>query len=89
MVPVSRGRLNLPLDQLELQLRDRLGRVQPLRTGLGTVHDGVAAVEPERVLEIVEALAGGLVAAVLDPARRLQQRGRPEIALAVPPVARA
>ena len=41
-----------------LDLGDRLRRVQVLRAGLGAVHDRVAAVEPERVLELVEPLAG-------------------------------
>src|SRR5262245_7780833 len=78
-----------PLDHQLLDLGDRLGRVQALRTGLGAVHDGVAAIEPERILELVETLAGRLVAAVGDPAIGLQQDGRAEIAVAVPPVARA
>jgi hypothetical protein len=41
------------LDHLQLEVGDRLGRVQILRAGLGAVHDGVAAVQPERILEIV------------------------------------
>src|SRR5207302_4332538 len=45
--------LDLPLDHLQLELGDGFGRVQALRAGLGAVHDGVAAVEPERVFEIV------------------------------------
>src|SRR5437016_82203 len=81
-------RLDLPLDQLEFELGDRLGRIEALRAGLGAVHDGVAAIEPERILEIVEPFAGRFIAAVLDPAVRLQQRGRAQIALAVPPIAR-
>src|ERR1700745_3787635 len=80
---------HLPFDQLQLELGDRLGGIETLRTGLGAVHDGVAAVEPERVLEIVEPLAGSFVARVLDPAGGLQQRRRSEEALAVPPIARA
>src|SRR6516225_5586418 len=80
---------HLPLDHHPLDLGDGLGGVEALRAGLGAVHDGVAAVETERILEIVEALAGGLIARVLDPARRLQQRGGTEEALAVPPIARA
>ena len=39
-----------------LDLGDRLGRVQPLGADLGAVHDGVAAIELERILEIVEPL---------------------------------
>src|ERR1700681_254348 len=82
-------RLHLPLDHHQLEFGDGLGRIEALRAGLGAVQDGVATIEPERILEIVEPLAGGFIAAVLDPAVRLQQRGRAEITLAVPPIARA
>src|SRR6185312_10401926 len=81
--------LDLPLDHLQLELRDGLRRVEALRARLGAVHDGVAAVEPERVFEVVETFAGGLIAGIRDPAVRLQQRGGPKVAVAVPPVARA
>src|SRR5215467_103385 len=54
---------HLPLDHHPLDLGDGLGRVQVLGAGLGAVHDGVAAVEAKRILEIVEALSGRLVAA--------------------------
>src|ERR1700724_1776368 len=81
--------LDLPLDQRALDLGDRLCRIEVLRAGLGAIHDGVAAIEPERVFEIVEPLAGGLVAGIDDPALRLQQRGRAEEAVGIPPVARA
>src|SRR5579872_2967739 len=79
--------LDLPFDQLQLELGDRLGGIQPLGAGLGAIHDRVAAIEPERVLEIVEPFAGGLVARIVHPAVRLQQRGRAEIAVRVPPIA--
>src|SRR5579883_2889857 len=78
-----------PRHQALLDLADRLGGVEVLGAGLGAVHDGVAAIEAERVLELVETVAGRLVAAVGDPAEGLQQDGRAEIALGVPPVARA
>src|ERR1700704_4301466 len=80
---------DLPLDHLQLELGDGLGRIETLRARLGAVHDGMAAVEPERIFKIIEPLAGGFVARILDPARRLQQRGGPQEALAVPPIARA
>src|ERR1700704_4873586 len=80
------GRSNRPLDHHLLDLGDGLGRVEALGAGLGAIHDGVAAVEPERVLELVEPLALGLVAAVGQPAIGLQQDGGSEIALAGPPV---
>src|SRR5882757_9391642 len=85
----DRPRSNLPLDHLQLELGDRFRRVEALWAGLCAIHDGVAAIEPERILEIVEPLAGGLIAAIGDPSRRLQQRGRAEKTFAVPPIARA
>src|SRR6185436_14670271 len=51
------------------------------------IHDRMAAIETERILEIVEPLSGRLVPAVADPALRLQQRGGSEKAFAVPPIA--
>ena len=48
----------------------------------------MAAIEPEGIFELVEPLAGALVAAVLDPAIGLQQDGRAKIAVAVPPIRR-
>src|ERR1700704_113260 len=85
----TRNALNLPLDHHQLEFRNRLGRIEALRAGFCAVHDGVAAVEPERIFQIIEPRAGGFVARILDPARRLQQRGGAEKALAVPPIARA
>jgi len=82
-------RLNLPLDHLLLDLSDGFCRIEPLRAGLGAVHDGVTAVEPERIFQIVQPLARRLVAAVGDPAIGLQQDGRTQIAIATPPIARA
>src|SRR5690606_19569073 len=72
-----------------LDLRDRQGRVQALRAGPRAVHDGVATVQLERVLEVVQARTGVLVARVHDPAVGLQQDRRAQVALAAPPVARA
>src|SRR5512145_1182919 len=63
---------------LLLDLGNRLGRVQVLRAGFGAVHDRVAAVQAERVLELVQALAGRLVARVDDPTIGGQQGGRAE-----------
>src|SRR5690606_32265327 len=82
-------KLELAVDHRLLERGDLLGWIEALRAGLGAVHDGVAAIEPERILEIVEAMAGALVARVLDPAVGLQQRGRSEVAVGIPPVARA
>jgi hypothetical protein len=54
--------LQPPLNHHLFNLGNRLGRVQAFRAGLRAVHDGVAAVKPERILKIVEPLALGLIA---------------------------
>ena len=51
-----------PLDHHLLDLGDCLGRVQALGAGLGAVHDRVAAVQLERVFQIVQPLARRFVA---------------------------
>src|SRR5690606_17532201 len=83
------SRLMLALDHHLLDLGDRLAGIQVLRAILRAVQDRVAAVEAERILERVEPLAGRLVAAVDEPPVRLQQRRRTQVAVRVPPVARA
>src|SRR5205814_6546796 len=86
---VARPRSALALDEHLLDLRDRPRGIQVLRAHVGAIHDRVAAVEPEGVLELIQPLAGRLVAAVDDPAVSGQERGGTEEALAVPPVARS
>ena len=76
--------LHLPLDHHPLDLGDGLGGVEALRAGLGAVHDGATAIEPERILELVEPRAGRLVAAVHDPAVCLEQDRGAEEAVFVP-----
>src|SRR5690606_2023525 len=68
---------------------DGIGGVEPLRAGPRAVHDGVAAVELERVLEVVESRTGVFVAGVDDPAVGLEQDRGAEVAIAVPQVAGA
>src|SRR5258708_34681581 len=72
-----------------LDFADGLGRIEVFRACLGAIHDGMAPVQPERILEIIEALAGRLVAAVDDPTVGRQQRGGAEGSIAVPPIAGA
>src|SRR3954465_9501006 len=80
---------DLALDHQLLGLGDRLGRVEALRADVGAVHDRVAAIEAERILELVQPLAGHLLAAVGEPAIGLEQDGRAEEAVRIPPIARA
>src|SRR5210317_1112145 len=85
----SRALLMPPLREHLLGLGNGFCRIQFLRASLCAVHDRVAAIQTKRILELVEALAGRLVTAVDEPTVCGQQRSRPEIAIAVPPVARA
>src|SRR5436190_9952238 len=80
---------DLSFDEHLLDAPDRLGWVEALGTGLGAVHDRVAAIELERVLERIKTLTRVLVARIGNPAIRLQKHRWAEIALPVPPVARA
>src|SRR5829696_5239793 len=85
--PLTRWPSHLPRDHHLLDLGDGLCRVQALRAGVGAVHDRVAAIEPERIMQVVEALAGGFVAAVDEPAIGLKQGCGAQEPVAVPPVA--
>src|SRR5687768_404090 len=55
--------LDRALHQKLLGLGDGLGRVEALGADVRAVHDRVAAIEPERILELVEAVASHFVAA--------------------------
>src|SRR5579863_2793992 len=63
-----------PLHQHALDGGDRPRGIEVLRAHVGAVHDGVAAVQAERILELVEPLTRGFITAVDDPAIRGQQR---------------
>ena len=45
-----------------LDLGNRLGRVQALGASLGAIHDRVAAVKPERIFQIIQAVTRCLIA---------------------------
>src|SRR5262245_18717448 len=72
-----------------LDLADRLRRVQALRADIDAVHDRVAAEQAVRVFEVVQPRSGVLVAAVGDEAVGLQQAGRADELVRVPPEAGA
>ena len=78
--------LALALDHHVLDVRNSLGWVQTLGANLRAVHNGVATIELERVFKVIEAFASAFVAAVDQPAIGLQERGRPEIFVTIPPI---
>ena len=77
-----------PLDHRLLDLGDGLAGIQPLGARPRAVENGVAPIEPERILETIQPLPRCLIAAVGQPALGLKQNGRAEEAIRVPPMAR-
>src|SRR5215475_4347609 len=77
----------LALDQHLLDFGNGAGGVQVLGAHIRAVHDGMAAIETERVFQLIEPLAAGFITAVDNPAVGSQERRGAEEALAVPPVA--
>ena len=57
-----------------------------LGTNLGTVHDGMATIQFEGVVEFGQAGGCFAVATVLDPAIGLHEHGRSKVLVGVPPV---
>lgn len=64
--------LNGVLEHQILDVADGLGGVEILRARLDTVHDGMAAEQLVRSLELIEAMLGGLVTAIGEEAPRRQ-----------------
>ena len=61
--------------QLLLDIGNRLTRIQVLGTNLGTVHDGVATIQLEGIIEFCQTFLGLAIAAVFNPAVGLHQDG--------------
>src|SRR6059058_6134716 len=76
-------------DQHFLDLADRLVRIQALRAHVRAIHDRLAAEQAVRVFQVVQALVGRFVARVGDEAVGLQQAGRADELVRVPPERRA
>ncbi len=51
-----------------LGLGDCLRRIQPFRTNLCTIHDGVAAIQLERIFKLIQSLSRRVIATVYQPA---------------------
>ena len=76
----------VPLRQLFLDFGNRFARIQVFGTDLGAVHNGVTAVQFERVIEFAQTLGRVSVAAIFNPAKGLHEHGRTQILVGVPPV---
>src|SRR5690606_17218977 len=85
----ARGASGRTPQQRQADALDGVRGAQALRADLGAVHDRAAAVEAIDVVEKVQALGGGGVAAVGDEAVGLQQPRRADELVRIPPVGRA
>jgi len=63
-----------------------LGWIQTFRTCSAAVQDSVASVQAHAVVKSFLSLGCALIARVIKPPIRLEQNGRAEVLLAVPPV---
>ena len=70
--------------QRALDLLDRLGHLDAARAGLGAVEGGAAAPHAVDLVEDVEPLRCGFIAAVEDEPVGIDDRGRTEVAALVP-----
>lgn len=81
-----RSRLGGQAREQLLDLGDGTAGIEPLGAGARAVHDRVAPVDAEGVLQLVQTLGGVLVTRVDDPAVGLHQHGGAQVLLGVPPV---
>jgi hypothetical protein len=72
--------------QLLLDIRDSKSWIQALGARTRAVQDGVTTVHAHAVIEGVQALSRLLVPRISEPAIGLQENGRAEIFLGIPPV---
>ena len=73
------------LDQHLAHLADGFGGVQAFGANLHAIHDTAATENAEGIVEVFEALGGGSIAAIGEKAVRLQQAGRTNKFIGVPP----
>ena len=82
-------RLQVALGHHLFRFCNSLCWVQTLGAGVGAVHDRVAAIQAEWVFQLVETLTCHFIPAIGQPTIGLQQDGRPQKLVAVPPIRRA
>lgn len=89
---VQRGRLQLgrwlrcQTGKQFLDLRNGASWIQALGTGARAVHDSVATVHTEGILQLAQTFCGVLVTRIDDPAIGLHKHSRAQILLSIPPV---
>ena len=69
-----------------LDLSNGLTRVQVLGASPGAVHNGVASVKREGVLELLSSLLTKVITGISHPSVSLHENGRSKVLILVPPV---
>src|SRR5690606_41191367 len=77
--------LDGPAHHQFLDLSDCAGRIQPFRADVHAIHDRVAAEQPVRIFQVVQALTGCMIPAVGNETIRLQQSCRADELVRIPP----
>lgn len=57
-------------------------------TRLGTIHNGMTAIQLERIIQVLESLLSGGIPGIGNPSVGLHQDGRSEVLVGTPPVGR-
>jgi len=78
-----------PFRQHHLDMPDGARGIQAFGADLGAIHDGMATEKFIRIFEVVQTLAGGLIAAVRQKPQGLEQSRRPQKFVRIPPERRA
>ena len=75
--------------QLLLDVGNGLSRIQMFGTNLGAIHNRVASIQLEGIIQFFQSLFGGTITRILNPTIGLHQHGWSQILVCIPPVTRA
>ena len=76
----------ITLRQFLLDGRNGLSRIQTLGAHLGAVHDGVATIQLEGIVQLGQPLAGRTVPRILNPPVSLHEDSRSKVLIGIPPI---
>ena len=72
--------------QFLLDAGNGLSRIQVLGTDLGTVHDGMATVQLQGIIHLLQSFGSGSVTRILHPSVGLHQDGWSQVGVGIPPI---
>ena len=78
--------LAAPLREHLFSLSDCLSWIQTFWASLRAIHDGMTAIQFERVIEIIQTCILRFVTTIYQPSIGGEQGGRPQVLVAIPPI---